>query len=126
MRGADPVELAIFHSAFHSIAERWGRCCGALDFHRTSRNAATTLVPCLTEPASGGAWATNMPVHLDQCHVGSCRVDAPALERGDMAILNDPYAGGTHLPDITAVLPVFAGSHERLRFTSRAAHTTLT
>jgi N-methylhydantoinase B len=49
-----------------------------------------------------------MPVHLGSMPMSvKAAVDALSLERGDVVILNDPYAGGTHLPDITLVLPVF-------------------
>jgi len=51
-------------------------------------------------------------------------VDSMNLEEGDVAILNDPYAGGTHLPDITLVLPIFIGDTKRPAFyaASRAHH----
>ena len=51
-------------------------------------------------------------------------VDSMTLEEGDVAILNDPYAGGTHLPDITLVLPIFIGGSSRPAFyaASRAHH----
>jgi len=51
-------------------------------------------------------------------------VETLPLGRGDMAILNDPYAGGTHLPDITLVLPVFIEAHDAPFFyvAARAHH----
>src|ERR1700744_4240033 len=50
----------------------------------------------------------HMPVHLGSMPMSvKVAVEALTLERGDVVILNDPYAGGTHLPDITLVLPVF-------------------
>ena len=54
------------------------------------------------------AMGDHMPVHLGSMPMSvKAAVDALTLERGDVVILNDPYAGGTHLPDITLVLPVF-------------------
>ena len=51
-------------------------------------------------------------------------VNALELREGDIAILNDPFAGGTHLPDITLVLPIFVGGKSRPAFyaASRAHH----
>lgn len=66
-----------------------------------------------------------MPVHLGAMP-GSVKavVESLRMEEGDMAILNDPYAGGTHLPDITLVLPVFLDDKTRPEFytASRAHH----
>ena len=54
------------------------------------------------------AMGDHMPVHLGAMPMSvKAVVDAMELEEGDIAILNDPYAGGTHLPDITLVLPIF-------------------
>jgi hypothetical protein len=54
------------------------------------------------------AMGDHMPVHLGAIPMSvKAVVDSMTLEEGDVAILNDPYAGGTHLPDITLVLPIF-------------------
>jgi N-methylhydantoinase B len=56
------------------------------------------------------AMGDHMPVHLGSMPMSvEAAIAAISFEPGDIAILNDPYAGGTHLPDITMVLPVFAG-----------------
>ena len=65
-----------------------------------------------------------MPVHLGSMPMSVRAVlDALTLEAGDIAILNDPYAGGTHLPDITLVMPVFVPeSREAAFFVANRAH----
>jgi N-methylhydantoinase B len=57
--------------------------------------------------AASSPWATTCPCISAPCPCRSRRGRAIAFAPGDIAILNDPYAGGTHLPDITMVLPVF-------------------
>jgi N-methylhydantoinase B len=67
----------------------------------------------------------HMPVHLGSMPMSvQAAVAAIAFAPGDIAILNDPYAGGTHLPDITMVLPVFSPGHSQPSFyvSNRAHH----
>src|SRR5438477_9695084 len=55
------------------------------------------------------AMGDHMPVHLGSMPMSvAAAIEALDLGQGDIAMLNDPYAGGTHLPDITLVMPVFA------------------
>ncbi len=104
----DPVELAIFSSAVHSIAEEMG---AALRRTAVSPNIKERRdYSCAIFDAGGQviAMGDHMPVHLGSMPMSvQAAVDAIRFEPGDIAILNDPYAGGTHLPDITMVLPVF-------------------
>src|SRR5437660_5416142 len=65
----------------------------------------------------------HMPVHLGSMPMSvQAAVAGIDFSRGDLAILNDPYAGGTHLPDITMVLPVFADSSTPILYVSARAH----
>src|SRR6476659_677463 len=66
----------------------------------------------------------DMPVHLGSMPMSvRAALDALTLEPGDLAILNDPYAGGTHLPDITLVMPVFVARQEQPAcFVANRAH----
>src|ERR1041385_5398819 len=80
---------------------------------------------CAIFDAAGQAIAMgdHMPVHLGSMPMSvRAAVEALTLEPGDVAILNDPFAGGTHLPDITMVLPVFIGRNKAVFFTSARAH----
>jgi len=122
---ADPIELAIFQNAVHSIAEEMG---AALRRTALSPNIKERRdYSCAIFDGLGRviAMGDHMPVHLGSMPMSvQAAVGAIAFAPGDIAILNDPYAGGTHLPDITMVLPVFIFSNERPAFyvSSRAHH----
>ncbi|HVA93270.1 MAG TPA: hydantoinase B/oxoprolinase family protein, partial [Candidatus Dormibacteraeota bacterium] len=70
------------------------------------------------------AMGDHMPVHLGSMPMSvAAALDALRLGPGDVALLNDPYAGGTHLPDLTMVMPVyFAGSSRPLFYVANRAH----
>jgi len=106
---ADPVELAVFQSAVHSIAEEMG---AALRRTALSPNIKERRdYSCAIFDGAGRviAMGDHMPVHLGSMPMSvQAAVAAIRFAPGDIAVLNDPYAGGTHLPDITMVLPVFA------------------
>src|SRR6201996_2102619 len=107
----DPIELEIFKNLYHSIAEEMGAVLRRTGFSPNIKERRD--YSCAVFDAAGEvvAMGDHMPVHLGSMPMSvRAAVDALRLERGDMAILNDPYAGGTHLPDITMVLPVFAGT----------------
>jgi N-methylhydantoinase B len=107
-RVVDPVELSIFQSAVHSIAEEMG---AALRRTALSPNIKERRdYSCAVFDGRGRviAMGDHMPVHLGSMPMSvQAAIAALDFAPGDMAILNDPYAGGTHLPDITLVLPVF-------------------
>src|SRR5918912_1322081 len=75
---------------------------------------------CALFDAEGGlvANAPHMPVHLGSmgASVRAVQVRHPVLKPGDAFALNNPYAGGTHLPDITVVMPVFLGRQPKPSF----------
>jgi 5-oxoprolinase (ATP-hydrolysing) len=111
---ADPVMLEIFNNLFMSVAEQMGVRLQATSH---SVNIKERLdFSCALFDAAGGliANAPHMPVHLGSMGESIKMVikrnrDSPrGLRRGDVYMLNDPYHGGTHLPDITVVTPVFA------------------
>ena len=105
----DPVTLELFNRRFMGVAEAMG---AALERTAHSVNIKERLdFSCALFDADGGlvANAPHMPVHLGSmgASVRAVRDRHPALRRGDAFALNNPYAGGTHLPDITVVMPVF-------------------
>ena len=111
---ADPVLLEIFNNLFMAIAEQMGV---TLANTASSVNIKERLdFSCALFDAQGQliANAPHMPVHLGS-H-GRVRAGNPAAARGrrcsagDAFVLNAPYAGGTHLPDVTVVMPVFLGA----------------
>ena len=106
---ADPVMLEVFNNLFMSIAEQMGV---TLQNTAYSVNIKERLdFSCALFDATGAlvANAPHMPVHLgsmDRC-VDIVRKLNPDIIPGDVYALNAPYNGGTHLPDITVVTPVF-------------------
>jgi len=106
----DPVMLEIFNNLFMSVAEQMGV---RLQATAQSVNIKERLdFSCAVFDADGGliANAPHMPVHLGSMGESIKMVIKrnPRIGRGDVYVLNDPYHGGTHLPDITVVTPVFA------------------
>ena len=112
--GADPVMLEIFNNLFMSVAEQMGV---RLQATAQSVNIKERLdFSCAVFDAGGGliANAPHMPVHLGSMGESIKMVIQrnPDIRRGDVYVLNDPYHGGTHLPDVTVVTPVFAPGPE--------------
>jgi len=112
---ADPVMLEIFNNLFMAIAEEMGV---ALQATATSVNIKERLDFSCALFARDGALIANaphIPVHLGSMgesirHIIDMRGgnrDGRGIRRGDAYVLNDPYRGGTHLPDITVIMPVF-------------------
>src|SRR5580693_5547892 len=107
---ADPVMLEIFNNLFMSVAEQMGV---RLQATAHSVNIKERLdFSCAVFDSTGGliANAPHMPVHLGSMGESIKMVIQrnPDIRRGDVYVLNDPYHGGTHLPDVTVVTPVFA------------------
>jgi 5-oxoprolinase (ATP-hydrolysing) len=123
----DPVLLEIFSNLFMSVAEQMGvRLRGTAH----SVNIKERLdFSCAVFDAAGGliANAPHIPVHLGSMGE-SIRIvaerNAGRMRPGDVYVLNDPYHGGTHLPDVTVVTPVFDDAGERVLFfvASRGHH----
>jgi 5-oxoprolinase (ATP-hydrolysing) len=114
---ADPVMLEIFNNLFMAIAEEMGV---ALQSTATSVNIKERLDFSCALFARDGALIANaphIPVHLGSMgesirHIIETRGggrDRRGIRRGDAYVLNDPYRGGTHLPDVTVIMPVFYG-----------------
>jgi len=105
----DPVTLELFNRRFMGVAEAMG---AALERTAHSVNIKERLdFSCALFDADGGlvANAPHMPVHLGSmgASVRAVRDRHPTLHPGEAFALNNPYAGGTHLPDITVVMPIF-------------------
>ncbi|MCH8863115.1 MAG: hydantoinase B/oxoprolinase family protein, partial [Proteobacteria bacterium] len=108
----DPIRLEVFNNLFMNVAEEMGAVLAntahsvnmkeRLDFSCAVFDAAGNLV----------ANAPHMPVHLGSMGESIAEVIArnkDDLRPGDVWMLNDPYRGGTHLPDVTVVTPVYLG-----------------
>jgi 5-oxoprolinase (ATP-hydrolysing) len=113
---ADPVRLEIFNNLFMSIAEQMGL---ALQNTAYSVNIKERLdFSCALFDAQGAliANAPHMPVHLGSMGDSVRAALSVRPQAGDVIALNNPYSGGTHLPDVTVVMPVFDQSGEELLF----------
>ncbi|MGW8990607.1 hydantoinase B/oxoprolinase family protein [Streptomyces zhihengii] len=121
----DPVLLEVFNSLFMAIAEQMGV---RLENTAHSVNIKERLdFSCALFDAEGNlvANAPHIPVHLGS--MGETveevlRRNAGRLRPGDVYAVNDPYHGGTHLPDVTVVTPVFEGEELRFLVASRGHH----
>ncbi|MGO9152740.1 hydantoinase B/oxoprolinase family protein [Mycobacterium sp.] len=124
---ADPVLLEIFNNLFMAIAEQMG---ARLEATAQSVNIRERLdFSCALFDPDGNlvANAPHIPVHLGSMGTSVKEVihrRAGGMKPGDVYAVNDPYHGGTHLPDITVVTPVFDSIGERVLFfvASRGHH----
>ena len=120
---ADPVLLEVFNNLFMNIAEQMG-----LQLQNTaySVNIKERLdFSCALFDAQGNliANAPHMPVHLGSMGESIktvIRENAASMQAGDVFVLNDPYHGGTHLPDITVITPVYLASSAESKGAVRA------
>jgi len=126
MSDPDPVLLELYRHRFASVAEEMG---GTLRRTSYSPNIKERLdFSCAVFDAAGRlvAQAAHIPVHLGAmpASVRSALNAVADWGPGDVVVLNDPYAGGTHLPDVTMVSPVFAAGEDEPAFfvASRAHH----
>ena len=121
---ADPVTLEVFNKLFMSIAEQMGQ---RLQNTAHSVNIKERLdFSCALFDAAGQliANAPHMPVHLGSMSESiKTVIEAnPLMQRGDVYMLNDPYRGGTHLPDITVVSPVYLDGAKPAFFVASRGH----
>ncbi|MGH6612727.1 hydantoinase B/oxoprolinase family protein [Sphingomonas sp.] len=116
---ADPIQLELFHTQFMGIAERMGV---VLRNTSSSVNMKERLdFSCALFDAQGRliANAPHVPVHLGAMGESVRTVltsRAATLRPGDAVALNNPFNGGTHLPDVTVISPVFDEHGETIRF----------
>src|SRR6202011_379228 len=117
----DPVDLQVLTGALRAICEEMGavliRSAHSANI-KERRDASTALFD------SGGEMvmqAEHIPVHLGAMPAAVAAVLGEQHRPGVSWVLNDPFRGGTHLPDITVITPVFAGA-ELLGFAANRAH----
>jgi N-methylhydantoinase B len=117
----DPVELEIFKSLFHSIAEEMGAALRRTAFSPNIKERRDYSCAVFDGAGQVVAMGDHMPVHLGSMPMSvRAAVETLTLNAGDVAILNDPFCGGTHLPDITLVAPVFIRASKSKRTTKLA------
>ncbi len=118
----DPVELEIFKNLFHSIAEEMGAALRRTAFSPNIKERRDYSCAVFDGTGAVIAMGDHMPVHLGSMPMSvSAAIAAHEMAPGDVVMLNDPFRGGTHLPDITLVAPVFVRDGVRRRPTPRGS-----
>ncbi len=117
----DPIELEIFKNLFHSIAEEMGAALRRTAFSPNIKERRDYSCAIFDSGGEVIAMGDHMPVHLGsmprsvQAGIAACRMDP-----GDVVMLNDPFRGGTHLPDITLISPVYVKARRANRDEGRS------
>src|ERR1700687_3280044 len=103
----DPIELEVFKNLYHSIAEEMGAALRRTSFSPNIKERRDYSCAVFDSEGQVIAMGDHMPVHLGSMPISvAAAIDQCELEPGDVVMLNDPFRGGTHLPDITMVMPV--------------------
>src|ERR1700756_2629389 len=121
----DAMRLEIFKNIFHSISEEMGAALRRSAFSPNIKERRDYFCAVYDGDGQVLAMGDPMPVPLGSmpASVAAARA-ALTFDPGDIALLNDPFAGGTHLPDLTLVMPVFVATRRTPQFfvASRAHH----
>jgi N-methylhydantoinase B len=121
MKSINPVQLEIFKSLFHAIAEEMGATLKRTAFSPNIKERRDYSCAIFDNRGDMVAQGDHMPVHLGSMPLSvRAAIDSRDIGPGDMVMLNDPYKGGTHLPDITLVSGVFRKNKLLFYVASRA------
>jgi N-methylhydantoinase B len=105
---ADPVKLEIFKSLYSSVAEEMGLSLRRSAFSPNIKERRDYSCAVFNREGTLIAQGDHMPVHLGSMPMSvRAALETVKLGPGDIVVLNDPYAGGTHLPDVTMVAGVY-------------------
>jgi N-methylhydantoinase B len=126
-KARDPAELAIFNALFAAVAEEMGLTLGRTAHSPNIKERHDYSCAVFDREGRLVAQAAHIPVHLGAMPSAvEAALGLAPFAPGDVVMLNDPYLGGTHLPDITMVSPVFVSAGRRRRLAgfvaSRAHH----
>jgi len=110
---ANPILLEVFKNRFSSIADEMGVVLGKTAFSPNIKERRDFSCAVFDKNGDMIAQAAHIPVHLGSMPLSvKSAIESCVMEPGDMVALNDPFKGGTHLPDITIVAPVFLDDDE--------------
>src|SRR5262249_40003290 len=105
----DSIKLEIYRSLYTSVAEEMGVSLRRTAFSPNIKERRDYSCAVFDRRGRLIAQGDHMPVHLGSMPMSvRAAIERCEMGPGDVVILNDPYAGGTHLPDVTMVAPVFA------------------
>jgi N-methylhydantoinase B/oxoprolinase/acetone carboxylase alpha subunit len=123
MKRVDPIELELFKNVFVAISEEMAAVLGRTALSPNIKERKDFSCALFNRAGETLAQGSHIPVHLGAMPLSvQAAMRAVAFEKGDLVILNDPYRGGTHLPDITCVSPVFLGGQLEFFVANRAHH----
>lgn len=107
---ANPILVEVFKNRFSSIAEEMGMTLMRTSFSPNIKERRDFSCAIFDKRGDMVAQAAHIPVHLGSMPLSvKAAIDAGEMRDRDMVVLNDPFRGGTHLPDVTLVAPVFFG-----------------
>ncbi len=119
----DPIELELFKNIFVSISEEMGAVLGRTALSPNIKERKDFSCALFNSDGETFAQGSHIPVHLGAMPLSvQASIKALPFEKGDLVILNDPYQGGTHLPDITCISPVFVENKLTFFVANRAHH----
>ncbi|HZO83307.1 MAG TPA: hydantoinase B/oxoprolinase family protein [Candidatus Binataceae bacterium] len=120
----DPVALAVMNNRLAAIAEEMGVVLGLTGFSPNIKERRDFSCALFDARGELVAQAAHIPVHLGSTPLSvRAAIERLELGPGDVAAVNDPFAGGTHLPDLTLVMPIFLGDQRRpFAFAANRAH----
>ncbi|MCL7464884.1 hydantoinase B/oxoprolinase family protein [Phaeovulum sp. NW3] len=122
---ADPVTLEVMSNLFMSVADQMGAALANTAWSVNIKERFDFSCAIFDETGALVANAPHVPVHLGSMSAAIrevMRVAGPQVAEGDAYMLNSPFAGGTHLPDVTVVSPVFLDGRLRFWLGSRGHH----
>jgi N-methylhydantoinase B len=122
--GPDAVTLEIFRHLFTALAEEMGAALKRASFSPNIKERRDYSCALFAPDRSAVSLGDHMPVHLGAMpmSVEAALAELGALRAGDVVCLNDPFRGGTHLPDITLLSGVYADDGRTLGYVASRAH----
>ena len=116
-------DLSIADAALTSVAEEMGEALGRTAYSPNIKERRDHSCGVFDANGTMVAQAAHIPVHLGAMPAAVRQVlDLAPFAPGDVVALNDPFLGGTHLPDLTTIAPVFAGGDTPIAFVATRAH----
>jgi N-methylhydantoinase B/oxoprolinase/acetone carboxylase alpha subunit len=119
----DPIELELFKNIFISISEEMAAVLGRTALSPNIKERKDYSCSLFNDQGETLAQGSHIPVHLGAMPLSvQAAIRSLPFEEGDLVLLNDPYRGGTHLPDITCISPIFVKGKLHFFVANRAHH----
>ncbi|MBN1272888.1 MAG: hydantoinase B/oxoprolinase family protein [Candidatus Aminicenantes bacterium] len=119
----DPIEMEVFKNLFTSISEEMAAVLNRTAFSPNIKERKDFSCALFNHKGETFAQGSHIPVHLGAMPLSvQAALKACDFEKDDLVVLNDPYRGGTHLPDVTCISPVFLKNSLHFFVANRAHH----